>query len=383
MKKRILAIMLALGMIFSLTACGGSKTTKDDDETKASGTEGGSYDVGIVFPTKDEPRWPKDQAILEADLKDAGISATTLYSQGSSNIELTNVQSLVEQGVKAIVICAQDATAAAAAAEYAHDAGVKVVCYDRLITDTDAVDYYVTFEMLKVGQKQGQYLIDTYKGKTGVPLYIYSGGVTDNNSFVFFAGAWSVLNQAVKDGQFVIANCENAEEYVGTVLDVDENHAELNDVMSTCTTNWDVNYAKSLAESNLIAADASMKGDVAILAPNDFTARAISDAFSDDADISSYVITGQDCEAASLGYIIQGKQSMTVWKDTTILGAQATDMLSDILAGKEPELSTTYNTGVADVPAYECETTVVDKSNYKLPVEAGFLDAADIDGYEK
>ncbi len=342
-----------------------------------------AFDVGIVFPTKDEPRWPKDQQFLEESLKEAGISATTLYSQGSSSVELTNVQALVEQGVKAILICAQDATAAAAAAEYAHDNGVKVICYDRLITGTDAVDYYVTFEMLKVGQKQGQYLIDAYEGQKDIPLYIYSGDVRDNNSFVFFAGGWSVLSEAIANGQFKLANCEEAEEYVGQILDVNENHEDLNKIMATCTTNWDVNFAKSLAEANLIAADADMKGDVAILAPNDFTSRAIADAFLDDADINSYVISGQDCEAASLSYIIQGKQSMTVWKDTTKLGEQAAVMVGDILAGREPEQNATYNTGVIEVPTYECETQVIDINNYKEPVEAGFIDASEVDGYKE
>ena len=106
--------------------------------------------------------------------------------------ELANVQDLITQGVKVIIICPQDATAAAAAAQAARDAGVKVISYDRLIRETDAVDYYVTFDSIAVGEAQGQYLVDHATG-TGNPLYLYAGAASDNNAFLFFQGAWNVL----------------------------------------------------------------------------------------------------------------------------------------------------------------------------------------------
>ena len=88
-----------------------------------------------------------------------------------------------------IIICPQDATAAAAAADEANAAGVKVISYDRLILDTDAVDYYVTFDSISVGKAQAQYLVDKATG-TGNPLYLYAGAASDNNAFLFFEGAW-------------------------------------------------------------------------------------------------------------------------------------------------------------------------------------------------
>ena len=88
-----------------------------------------------------------------------------------------------------IIICPQDGTAAAAAADEARAAGVKVISYDRLILDTDAVDYYVTFDSISVGKAQAQYLVDNATG-TGNPLYLYAGAASDNNAFLFFEGAW-------------------------------------------------------------------------------------------------------------------------------------------------------------------------------------------------
>ena len=90
-------------------------------------------------------------------------------------------------------------------------AGVTVIAYDRLITGTDAVDYYVTFDSFAVGAAQGQYLVDNAPAGSGIPLYLYAGAATDNNAFIFFEGAWSVLQPKIADGTFVIENSSEAE----------------------------------------------------------------------------------------------------------------------------------------------------------------------------
>ncbi|MCR4689697.1 MAG: sugar-binding protein [Saccharofermentans sp.] len=376
MKKKIVSTLLSITMAASLMGCDALKPSSGEDTATDS-----ELQVGIVLPTRDEPRWIQDEASFTSILGDAGFTSEVLFSQGSSATELTNVESLIEKGIDVLVICAQDATAAAQAVEVAHAAGVEVICYDRLITDTDAVDYYVTFNSFDVGVQQGQYLIDAYAGQTGVPLYLYSGATTDNNAFIFFAGAWSVLSDAVANGQFTIANCSAIDEYVGQTLDVTEDHEALSNILGTITTNWDFNTAKSLAEANLVANDADLKGDVAILAPNDGTARAIADAFSADSDISSFVVTGQDCETASLSYICSGLQSMTIWKNTAELASTTCDMVNSILSGNSPATTTTYNNGTIEVPSNETAVTVITIDNINEPVDAGYVSASDIQGY--
>ena len=365
--KKILALILSLAMLTAMAM------------SLASCAEEESVDVGIVLPTKEEPRWLQDETSFKEALDKAGFTSEVLFSQGKSDVELSNVEALLEKNIKVLVICAQDATAAGAAVNKAQAAGVKVVCYDRLITGTEAVDYYVTFNSFSVGVAQGQYLIDAYKDKTGVPLYIYSGAVTDNNAFIFFAGAWSVLNKAVADGQFVIQNCPKIADYSGKALDAEKDHETLADILGTITTNWDFAAAKSLAEANLVAANAEAKGDVAILAPNDGTARAIADAFSADAAVTSYVITGQDAEMASLKYIQDGKQSMTVFKNTATLATSTCDLVGALLNEKTPEASATYNNQVIDVPSTEVAVTVVDKEKLAELIADGTFDQAKID----
>lgn len=371
--SKFLVLALALTMVVTMfTACGGSKEATTDT-TKDTGT----VDIGIVLPTKDEPRWVQDEARFKEALKGTDYSVEILFSQGNSAKEKENVDALIAKGIKTLIICPQDGAAAAAAVEAAKAEGISVISYDRLITDTDAVDYYVTFDSIAVGAAQGQYLVDNAK-KTGEPLYLYAGASSDNNAFLFFEGAWNVLQPKIADGTFVIANSSEA---VALKDKATLTRDEMSKIISQVTTNWDFNEAKNKAESHLTAADAAMKGDVAILAPNDGTARAIADAFAADKAITSYVVTGQDAEKASVQYIIDGKQSMTVFKDVRTLVKDSIDMAVAILEGSTPATTGSYNNGKVDVKAKQTEVIVVDKSNVKAAlIDSGYYSASDFTG---
>jgi glucose/mannose transport system substrate-binding protein len=152
-------------------------------------------------------------------------------------------------------------------------------------------------------------------------------------------------------------------------------------IIGQVTTNWDFNTAKSLAESNLTATAAADKGDVFILAPNDGTARAIADAFGADADVASYIVTGQDAEIASVQYIIDGKQSMTVLKDVRTLVADAISAAVAYLEGSTPPQTNTYNNGVIDVPAKPSVVISVDKDNVQEAIiDSGYWPASEFTG---
>jgi putative multiple sugar transport system substrate-binding protein len=154
-------------------------------------------------------------------------------------------------------------------------------------------------------------------------------------------------------------------------------------IIGQVTTNWDFNTAKTLAESNLTVATAADKGDVFILAPNDGTSRAIADVFAADSDVSSYVVTGQDAEKASVQYIIDGKQSMTVLKDVRTLVDDAIAAAIAFLEGGTPEKTNTYNNGVIDVPAKPSVVIAVDKANVKEAIiDSGYWPASDFTGLQ-
>jgi len=352
--------------------------TEEPMETEAPPEVAGDL-VGIILPTTTEPRWLQDEARFFDAFDELGVEAEILFSDGDVDKERANVEDLITKGVKVIIYTPHDGTAAAAAAEAARDAGVKVVSYDRLILDTEAVDYWVTFDNIAVGEAQGQYLVDKASG-SGNPLYLYAGAAYDNNAFLFFEGAWNVLQPKIADGTFVIKNSSEAE----ALQDKAElTRDDMDDIIGQITTEWDFDTAKSLAEANLVATTAADKGDVFILAPNDYTARAIADEFAIDADVSSYVITGQDADIASVQYIIDGKQSMTVLKDARIMADDAINAAIVFLEGSTPLETQTYNNGVIDVPAKPSELISVDRDNVQEEIiDSGYWPAEEFTGLD-
>ena len=388
MKK---ALVLVLALIFALavfTGCeqkpveSSANPTAETSETASAGTAGtpvsaDGIQVGIVLPTKDEPRWIQDETRFKSILDEAGFTYQILFSQGSSEKEKTNVETLVSQGIQVLIICPQDTSAVAATVDMASEAGVKVISYDRLITGTAGVAYIVGFDSKSVGVAQGQYLIDNATG-TGNPLYLYAGALSDENAFVFFDGAWSVLQPKIADGTFVI---KNSSEAIALQDKAELTRDEMAKILGQITTDWDFNTAKSKAEAHLATVGAADKGNVFILAPNDGTARAIADAFSVDADVTSYFITGQDAEIPSIQYIIDGKQSMTVLKDTRLLTDAAVEMAKEILNGETVTTNSTYDNGAKDVPMNQLQVISVTKDSVQKDIiDSGYYEASKFTG---
>ena len=375
-KKKLLSVLTLLMVAAMLiSACGGTPEVEEPaatEEAEEPAAPAEDLAVGIVLPTKDEPRWIQDETRFRNALDAAGYDVEILFSQGSSAKEKENVEALITKGVEVIIICPHDGTAAAAAAEAAEEADVDVISYDRLIRDTEAVDYYVTFDSVQVGAQQAQYLVDRVEG-TGNPLYLYAGAASDNNAFLFFRGAWQVLQPYIQDGTFEVVNSDEA---IALSDKPELSREEESRIIGQITTNWDFNTAKNLAESNLTAATADDKGEVFILAPNDGTARAIADAFAADDDVTDYIITGQDAEKASVQYILDGKQSMTVFKDVRTLVQDAINAAVALLEGNEPAATGAYDNGAKDVPAIQSEVVAVDADNVEEAlIDSGYYSA--------
>ncbi|MBI9099117.1 MAG: sugar-binding protein [Spirochaetaceae bacterium] len=366
--KKVITLLLAVVFATSLFAAG-QQGTADAGSKKLA--------VGIVLPTKDEPRWLQDEARFKDALEAAGYSVEILFSQGDSARERANVEALVAKGIQVLILTPHDGDAAAAAADLAAAAGVKVISYDRLITSTTNVDYYVTFDSFSVGKAFGQYLVDNAKG-SGNNLYLYAGGSFDNNAFIFFDGAWSVLQPKIADGTFVIKNSSEAIALQGKK---ELSREELGKIIGQVTTGWDFNIAKNLAEGHLTTATAADKGEVFICAPNDGTVRAIADAFGADGDVTKYYITGQDAEKASVQYIIDGKQSMTVFKDVRTLTSDAIKAAVTYLEGKTPTATGSYDNKAGMIPAMQTEVITVDAANVKsVLIDSGYYSASDFTG---
>jgi len=332
-----------------------------------------SVPIGIVLPSNGV----QDQARFQDALKTAGYGARILLSRDSAT-EKADVEALIRQGIKVLILCPQDATAAAAAADEARAAGVKAINYGRLVLDTASVDFYVDFDNVAVGAAQAQYLIDRAGATKGNNLYLYAGAASDNNSFLFLEGAWEKLQPRIADGTFVIRNSSLAVALQGSAT---LTRGQEDRIIGQVTTNWDVNTARYLAQSNLMAAQAADKGTVFLLAPNDGTARAIADAFAADKDVTTSWVTGQDADKASVQYIIDGRQGMTVFKDPRTLVKDAITAAVAFLRGGTPAATTTSNNGTIDVPATLLASVTITRATIQSAlIDSGYYRVGDFAG---
>ena len=365
--KKLVSLLLALVMVLGLCVGCGAK-----DE----------LDIGIVLPTKDEDRWLADEAKFLELIAEKGYKAEIMYSQADPAIEKSNVEALIEKGVKVLLICPFDGAAAASTVEMAKAEGVQVISYDRLIMGTDAVDYYVAFESAKIGEAMGQYLVDQAAayGGSGLNLYLYSGALTDNNSFTYFQGNWNALQPKIADGTFIVRNSEVAEKYKDIK---DLSYDQLYEIMQSVDTEWTPSVAKSLAEANLTNAAPEEKALSFITAPDDNTARAIADAFMADADVAEFRICGADGVEGSVQYLIDGKQDMTVYCNPAMIAVAAMDLAQKLIAGESVASAETINNEAIDIPVIRCDVQPVTRDNLvEVWLDAGVYDPANYTNYE-
>ena len=365
--KKLISLLLVLVMVLGI--CAGCAPKNE-------------LDIGIVLPTKDEDRWLADEATFKKLIEEKGYKAEIMYSQADPAIEKSNVEALIEKGIKVLMICPFDGAAAASTVEMAKAEGVQVISYDRLIMGTDAVDYYVAFESAKIGEAMGQYLVDQAAayGGSGLNLYLYSGALTDNNSFTYFQGNWNALQPKIADGTFIVRNSEVAMKYKDIK---DLSYDQLYEIMQSVDTEWTPSVAKSLAEANLTNAAPEEKALSFITAPDDNTARAIADAFMADADVAEFRICGADGVEGSVQYLIDGKQDMTVYCNPAMIAVAAMDLAQKLIAGESVASAETINNEAIDIPVIRCDVQPVTRDNLvEVWLDAGVYDAANYTNYE-
>jgi putative multiple sugar transport system substrate-binding protein len=327
---------------------------------------GGKIPLGIILPDSNSQISINAQKGLLKYLKSLGYSAQIAFSNNDTKKEITNLKGMIEKGIKVLIYCPVNSEKSAFVAEMAKKAGVQVIAYDRLVKYTDAVSYYVSFDNTKVGELQGQYLVDHADG-TGIPLFLFAGPSYDTNAFSFFKGAWKVLQPKIADGTFVIANSSHATSFIDKAELLPEDIDSIFQQISF--GNWNPEEARKMAKSQLKSIADDMKTNVFILAPIDVSARVISDVFRADKAVKSFLITGQDAESASISYIRSGRQSMTVYKDPRIPPKKAVDAALALLVGEKPEYTETIYNGKYEVPFLVSGIVVVDKSNVDTAIK--------------
>lgn len=329
--------------------------------------------IGLSMPTKSLERWNRDGAHLAEKLKGYGYTTVLQYADNKTDQQISQIQNMVTQGVDVLVIAPIDGTVLGPAVEQAVAKGVKVLAYDRLIEGTKGVDYYVSFDNFRVGELQGDFLVDKLglaDGKGPVNIELFGGSPDDPNAAQFFGGAWSKIEQYIKDKKLVSPS--------GKVP------ASAKDWQKIGILGWDSAKAQSEMQTRLNSFYADGTTLDAVLSPNDSLALGIEQAL----DARGYkpgstwpIVTGQDADKANVLNILADKQAMTVWKDTRALGDRAATMVKSIVDGSTVEVSQgkEYDNGVKKVPTFLLDPQVVVKADVeKTLVASGFYTKQDL-----
>jgi putative multiple sugar transport system substrate-binding protein len=371
--KTLLIGIAAMGLALSLAACSGGREGSDS-AAKLSDNKGAL--VGVAMPTKVSERWIKDGNAVKEDLEKLGYTVDLEYADNKIPQQVLQVSNMITKGAKILIIASIDGGSLSDQLDAAAKAGIKVISYDRLLTGSKNVDYYVSFDNYKVGVDQASSLLtglgflDADGKKTDkkgpVNVELFAGSPDDNNATFVFNGAMDTLKPYIADGSIVVKSGQTGFTQVATLQ-------------------WDPATAKARMQ-NLIAksySDGASLGGV--LSPYDGMSIGIISALQGagygTAAKPLPIITGQDAEAASVKSIIAGQQYSTIYKDTRKLADQASVMANDILTGKKPETNDdkSYNNKVITVPTYLFQPTVVTKANYqKVLLDSGYYTPAQL-----
>jgi putative multiple sugar transport system substrate-binding protein len=350
---RVVTKTMAVAAVAALALAGCGRS--DDGSSGGSGSGGGSDKfpkdslIGVSLPQKTSENWVLAENLFKTDLTNAGFKADVQFANGGVGEQQNQIQSMVTKGAKVIVVGAIDGSQLGTQLKAAKDAGAVVIAYDRLVLNTDAVDYYVAYDNYKVGVLQGNALLEGMaKKKPNGPynIELFAGSPDDANAKVFFDGAMSVLEPKIKDG----------------TLKVVSKQTDFNQVV---TQGWKAENAQKRMDTLLSGSYSSANVD-GVLSPNDTLARAIITSVKA-AGKPVPVVTGQDSEVESVKSIMQGEQYSTINKDTRNLVKAPIEMIQAIQKGEQPKITDTksYNNGVKVVPANLLEPVIVTKENAK------------------
>ena len=328
--KKVLAIVIVLCLALSLVACGTGTTASPAASSAAPAASsakpsaapassaapaassaapaassaapaaaGGK--IGVAMPTKSLERWNNDGAFLKKEFESKGYTVELTYSDNDASKQVSDIENLIASKVKLLVIVAIDSQGLTNVLKQAKDAKIPVIAYDRLIMNTDAVSYYVSFDNYTVGKLQGQYVVDKLKLNVSDKSKTYNieftaGDPADNNAKFFYNGAHDVLKPFLDAGILKIPSGQTTFEQAAT---------------PKWTTATAMNRFQNILAS-FYAGGTTL--DIA-LCSNDSTALGVTQAIgSDYKGKNAVIITGQDGDEANLKNIIDGKQSMTVYK---------------------------------------------------------------------
>ncbi|WP_159795896.1 multiple monosaccharide ABC transporter substrate-binding protein [Puerhibacterium puerhi] len=376
--KKMGVVAAGAALTLSLAACGGSGAGGGGDESAPAGNGDDDVTIGVAMPTETSERWIQDGNAVKDALEDKGYTVDLQYAGDDIPTQTQQIDQMITGGADVLIVAAIDGTALTSQLEAAAAANIPVISYDRLIRDSENVDFYVTFDNEAVGVAQatalltGLGLTDADGKPTGEKgpfnIELFAGSLDDNNAHFFWKGAMDTLQPFIDDGSLVVPSGQT-------------------DIEQAATLRWSQETAQKRME-DLLSQNYSDGTELhGVLSPYDGISRGIITALQGVGMGPSIadglpVVTGQDAEIASVKLIQDGVQQSTIFKDTRKLADQAVVAAEAYINGEEPEANDTetYDNGVKVVPSYLLEVDTVYSDNIKpLLVDSGYWTQDEID----
>src|SRR5882672_12722616 len=337
--RRGLAV-LAAGFTLIVAACGGT----------GGGTSATGCTIGVSWNNYQEERWAKwDEPAIKKAIEAGGGKYISNDAKSSAETQASNVDNLISQGAKVVIILAQDGTAIKPAVAKSIQNGVPVIAYDRLIEDPKAL--YITFDNVLVGKLEAQAV---FAAKPKGNYAIIKGNKADANADFLRAGMEQVIGAAVKSGDIKIVG----EQY---------------------TDNWDPAKAQTNMEQILTANQNKVD---AVLSENDGMAGGVIAALTAQGLAGKVPVSGQDGDKAALNRVALGTQTVDVWKDARALGKSAGEAATQLCGSSD--VSKVKGTAIFKTPGGNSVSSIlltpnpITKDNLKEVLDAGWVTKADL-----
>lgn len=373
MRRKITMAAAAGALALSLAACGGGGAgSTEGGEGAGGGAAPADITIGVAMPTETSERWIADGNAVKKGLEDLGYKVDLQYAGDDIPTQTQQIDQMITSGADVLIVASIDGTALTSQLEAAAAQNIPVIAYDRLIRDSENVDFYVTFDNFAVGVAQGTALLrgmgildadgTRVADATGpYNIELFAGSPDDNNAGFFFDGAMSVLEPLIDEGTLVVKSGQT-------------------DFDTVATLRWSQEAAQTRMETLLASTYADGSELAGVLSPFDGISRGIITALQGVGQGPTLedglpVVTGQDAEVASVKLINDGVQSSTIFKDTRKLAEQSIKVAESYINGEEPEANDTetYDNGVKVVPAYLLTVdTVFAEDIVPLLVDSGY-----------
>lgn len=318
--------------------------------------------VGVAMPTSTSERWINDGANMKAKLEALGYEVDLQYAEDDVELQVEQIDNMIKNGADCLVIASIDSEALINVLYKAKQKGIYVIAYDRLLMGTDAISYYATFDNKAIGIIIGQYIEREKDLKSAArkgqsyTIEFFMGSPDDNNAIYLYNGLMEVLQPYLDNGTLI---CKSG----------------LTSFEDTCILRWSQETARERCDFYLETYYQDEKLDIACSAFDGFAYGIKNSLLTHQYDVGAdwTMITGQDAEKIAIQNIMEGYQTMSIYKDTRVLASKCVTMVQAVLEGATPEINDTskYNNGKMAVPSFLCTSIAIDIDNYEQVIIDG------------